>query len=357
MQELEGVILEVRGRRAVVLAADGSFRRLPVPEDAAVGQRITIPARAGAGGRLRPLAAALAAAVLLAALVPAVLLYPRQAEAVAVLSMDVGAVLELAVDREGRFLRVEVAEPAAAPLLALLEPLRGRPASEVALVALEEARRLGLLPPGRAPVLVLAAPQQGAAAVMAQLGEIRRQASRVAPVAAGVVDAEARAAAAAQGLGLARALSRVAEQEGVDVAQLLRRLEEGGDPGQVISAIRRLQRDGKPADEDRDRPGRAGDRGPGRGGESDEKGRKQHGEPAGGRERGPRARDGGGPGGDGGAAPPPPADGEPSRGGGRLKSPAAAGDEDGKRDRGHAPRAGGAARGRGSPPAGEGEDR
>lgn len=308
MQHHEAIILQIEGRTAVVLAADGSFRRVSAPPGARVGQRVRLPARGQAWPRT--LALALAAAVLLAVLLPAGFLPVRSAEAVALVSLDLGGTVELAVDGRGRVVAVAAADPELAAVAARLEGLRGRPLAEVVAAAAEAAAAAGLVQPER-PLVLAAVPVRDDPAVQArlrqQLEEVRREAGKRAgkgrkarTVAAAVLDRRAREAAQARGLGLAEAIARVAERQRVDAEAVLRAVASGGvEP--LLEALEALD-----AQDERDDGGRGGEprgggrgKGPGRG-------------PAAPGEGGGRGKGRADPGGDGGEGAPP---GEGPRGG------------------------------------------
>lgn len=248
MQQREAIILDVEGRTAVVLAADGSFRRIPAPPGARAGQRVRLPAHGVS--RPRALVLAVAAAVLLAVLLPAGFLPVRSAEAVALVSLDLGGTVELAVDGRGRVVAVAAADPELAAVAARLEGLRGRPLVEVVAAAAEAAAAAGLVQPER-PLVLAAVPVRDDPAVQArlrqQVEEVRREAGKRAgkggkarTVAAAVLDRRAREAAQARGLGLAEAIARVAERQRVDAEAVLRAVEEGGvEP--LLAALAQLE--------------------------------------------------------------------------------------------------------------------
>lgn len=289
MRQREAIILDIQGRQAVVLAGDGSFRRIPAPPGARVGQRVQVPVvRAWP----RRAALAVAAAVLLALLVPAGLLPVRPAEAVALVSLDLGGSVELAVDSRGRVVGVTTADPELAPVAARVQGLRGRPLAEVVSAAAEAAVAAGLVGPER-PLVLAAVPVRDdpklQAGLRRQLNEVKRQAQKgrrgekSPSVAAGVVDARVREVAGERGLGLAEAIARVAEQAQVDVEALLEQVERGGDLEELLEAIEELQEDED--DGDGGDRGRHGHREAGASGREDGKGRGHHPEGKGGTSR------------------------------------------------------------------------
>ncbi|MEX2356291.1 MAG: anti-sigma factor domain-containing protein [Thermaerobacterales bacterium] len=133
MKSRKGMVLEIKNSKAVVLDARGAFRRIPVARSVRVGDHIDVPAggrsflasAAAASGR-RGIALAAAAAILLAVLIPALLFYERPAEAVAIIQMDDGRLVEFSLDAAGRVIHVSGAgEPPGG-----WDYLYGLPASE-----------------------------------------------------------------------------------------------------------------------------------------------------------------------------------------------------------------------------------
>jgi hypothetical protein len=133
-----GVVLEVRGGRAVVLA-DGRFLRLRAVEGWQPGQEVWLRLPRDQGGR--PWRRALAAAAAAAGTIAVVLTGSAVAAAlpVAVVSVDLSPGVQLTVNHWARVVQEAAPGPAGARLLARVGPLRDLPVQEAVarLVRLE----------------------------------------------------------------------------------------------------------------------------------------------------------------------------------------------------------------------------
>ncbi|MCL8206820.1 MAG: anti-sigma factor domain-containing protein [Actinomycetia bacterium] len=221
------VVLEVDGRRAVVLTETGEIRRIRVPwPGLRVGQEVVVDEpRAGAW---RVLGGAVAAAAAAAAW----LLLPGRPVApapVAVVSLDVNPSLSLALAADGRVTAITGWDADGRTLAAALAPECGRRLTDVAAELARTGRARGFLGPS-AWVLVAGAPEPGqhpaSATVLAAETAVARQVERLGRVPPDHVvtlppaSAAAVARAASASLSLGRYLA--AERVGLSLHQARR---------------------------------------------------------------------------------------------------------------------------------------
>lgn len=244
--ERRAVVLEVDGRRAVVLTETGEVRRIRVRRPGLrVGQELVLDERPAPVGRAAGVAVGAAAA---AAAVGLALAVRTPAVPVAVVSVDVNPSLSLAVAADGRVTAVAGWDADGRALAAALASDRGRPLAAVAAALARVGRGRGFLGPS-AWVLVAGAPEPGRhappATVLAAEQALAENVERVGDVPAAhvVVLPPASAATAARAADLALSLGRylAAERAGLPVhevrsapvetlAQSLRRIAPSGSP-------------------------------------------------------------------------------------------------------------------------------
>jgi len=156
-----GLVLEIRGRQAVVVTPEGQFRRValdgPVPE---VGEEIILPPRASRGIPWYRVAVAAAALLfILAFIVPGTAgLFGGTGEVAYYISVDINPSVELAADRRERVVEARALNPEGEALLEGLRLERVRIQEAVAELA-REAGRKGYFPaPGEGLLLLAVVP-------------------------------------------------------------------------------------------------------------------------------------------------------------------------------------------------------
>ena len=222
--ERRAVVLEVDGRRAVVLTDRGEIRRIQVRwPGLRVGQELIFEERRAPTGRLALVGAGAAAAAAAVGLVLATATGPSVP--VAVLSVDINPSLSLAVGADGRVTAISGWDADGRMLAALLAPDRGRPLPAVAARLAQAGRGRGFLGPS-AWVLVAGAPEPGRSTsprrVLAAEDALAENVERLGdvPPAHVVVLPPASAASAARAEALALSLGRylAAKRAGFSVA-------------------------------------------------------------------------------------------------------------------------------------------
>ncbi len=174
MERIQGIVLEIRGRRAIILTPDGDFKEVPAfRPDWEVGQTVELPARepislrasspsgkAPRGARKwarysRWVAVATAAAVMLAAFLSfGIGGFNGPQPVFAAVTLDAHDTFRFYVDVDQHVLSASASSQAGMELLAELE-YQGRPLDEVVESVLRQAVASGQLDPGQADQVVL----------------------------------------------------------------------------------------------------------------------------------------------------------------------------------------------------------